>query len=140
MAVSFHDREYNTYALPLLAPRHVSLVTAKALKKHGFPHGVNGVYTEWDAGFDPVWEIAYFEPDMATEGRTQYPAPDISVILRWLRQEHDILVMPEPMPQGSWAYRISSPTFGQIVSDYDYHTYEEAADEGILHVLELMGK
>ena len=104
---------------------------AVKLKKKGFGWRVDCAYED---GGECKYIITEYDVDYI-------PAPTISQVLKWLREEKKIYCLPH-FDQGidKWLFYIASPNAGcefvEFISGSIYDTYEEAALAGIEYYLE----
>ncbi len=131
----------------------ISLVTAKLAKEKGFDVGCNGSYTEFlkthksdnpsfamkkgEIEFDGSFYFTNNSPmsDFSNENYTMYSAPTQSLLQKWLREKHGLILWIEftGVENLKWVYII----FG-IPREYMGNSYEECLEVGLQKALELI--
>lgn len=129
----------------------VSLKTAELAKEKGFNESCINCYGFNKQLEDPnnLWFYSceggmqiddwYFNHN--TDSRCRYSAPSQSLLQRWLREEHNIIVMILPYKDFAADVNDSIMYMPIIYSVKDYKkfkTYEEALEEGLYQALNLI--
>jgi hypothetical protein len=152
----------------MLKEERISLNTAKLLKEKGFAEYGYGNYVEYiktNRSENPAFRTikgevefsnSYFRngdqmSDFSDENYIQYSAPTQSLVQKWLRETHEILVVPvfsynddphyclhieeiKKMRTDENSVLISGIDFGTT----SFGTYEEALEFGIYYALNLI--
>lgn len=108
---------------------------AKKLKEKGFKEKVNAYYDDKERFF-----AVHPKLDM-NDAVYRCSAPTISQVLKWLREEKNIICLPhiEPIEEKCFFYVVRLPQasdFPEYMSLVIYNTYEQAALAGIEYVLD----
>lgn len=135
----------------MIEESYVSLDTAKMLKEAGFNVPCRGVYVTDRTGYYEFREYdnKQTKDDLCwnTEDGFQYEylAPTQALAARWLREEHNIMIVPFfDDYMGKWYYVIdgvkkqSGIKCVQSASDYD--NYENALEAGLQEAIKLIKK
>lgn len=108
----------------------ISFETAKSLTKVG--------------GFEKSWgEVAYKKEDEKlygdTGGYTDYPAPTQSLLQKWLREVHNIIVEPSYNQIYNYfeleIFILNNKTLGKAQT---FSSYEQALEKGLQEALKLI--
>ena len=112
----------------------ISFDTAKLAKEKGL------TYDEVGQSYSYNGEFTYGRND-----EHFYPAPTQSVLQKWLREKHKIHIIVNPTVTNYWASGLCNIgneliSISGIVtfSQYDYNTYEEALEAGLIDSLNLL--
>jgi len=117
-----------------------SFELSKLLKEKGFDGECIGCYWDSKKTFDINYEpLSYSDGDLRDE---VILAPTHQMAMKWLREEHDIIIVIEPHSYNHMEEKTSSYDFSIWYGDNyehplttNYSTYEEAVEAAILYVL-----
>lgn len=111
----------------------VTLETAKLAKQKGFNWYSSFLYDEKGIKSNCLLVIRrYYEND--PKDSWNVAAPTQSMLQKWLREEHDVVVYLRPIFDGSgrWSVYVDDYSGHHMVSDYVFKdTYEEALEIGL---------
>ena len=123
----------------MITEQYVSFETARLLKEAGFNVPCQSQYTEGMG----VWNVEYAYDFNADD--FGYSRPTQSLAARWLREVHNIMIVPfydDGMEE--WYFVIDGVTkkssINCIQSASDYDSYEEAFEAGLQEALKLIKK
>lgn len=123
----------------MIEESYVSFETAKLLKEEGFDVPCTSQYTEGMV----VWNVEY--PYNFNQDDFGYSCPTQALEARWLRESHNIMIVPFfDDYMGKWYYVIdgvkkqSGIKCVQSASDYD--DYETALEAGLHEAVKLIKK
>jgi hypothetical protein len=114
----------------------VSFDTAKLARQKRFNIGYesyNNIGQLNDFGMSGGY---YDYSDKSFEGNT-WAAPTQSLLQKWLREVHKILLWVEPLAIDKWEFGINYPN-GGFGDAKEYNTYEEALEIGLQEALKLI--
>ncbi len=118
---------------------YVSLKTAKLLKERGFNYMCNMLYNEADKGTDFDKYIQNIEED------NYWWCPSQAIVMKWLREEHKIVVSVYPFSRDvnseeitTYTCDIATPTCSSKNGHLRgvWKTYEECCEAAIQYALE----
>jgi hypothetical protein len=124
----------------------VSFELSKKLKENGFPQRPDyfnhSSYYEWDGlrKIHPLYNVnVWFDP--CTNRDNLYFAPTIPQVLKWLREEKNIICLPHIDPiEEKWFFYVTilpqASDFPEYMSSIIYNNYEDAALAGVEYVLD----
>ena len=128
----------------------ISFETAKLAKEVGFDtptwffYTVQGTVSEHlPEGFaglnEELWQTNSTHKELANPYFLA-SAPTQSLLQRWLREKHKVLVWIKPIPSvGKWSVYVDDTIGRHLVADYIFKdTYEEALEAGLLEALKLI--
>ena len=110
----------------------VSFDTAKLAKEKGFKVKDNYLY-KWYNELKQVHQWMYLQ----TNEEVEFLAPTQSLLQKWLREVHEILLWVEPITIDRWEFGINYPN-GGFGDAKEYNTYEEALEIGLQEALKLI--
>jgi len=143
---------------------YVNLETAKLLKEKGFHEMTNGYlveylidqvdeeypegggpfgFTKGEVEFVPMTHINENE-ESDNQAYETYSCPTLSVLQKWLREIHNIIVRVDCAVVNDWWYQIAySPkektnVYQQTDLSGNFKKYEEALGEGLRHALKMI--
>lgn len=137
-----HYHKINLPILDTMKNQIISLTTAKLAKEKGF-NNPEYLYYHSDGG-DAKLSARVIDHN---EFVPRYSAPDQSLLQKWLREEHELLisVMPFSMDifndheaDDTWCATIHAEMGTLIAAYYDYESYESALEAGLSYALELI--
>lgn len=115
---------------------------SKKLKEKGFKQGYNTfgyklIFSDENT-IKYIWDIGAYENEYFG---INVPCPAISQVLKWLREEKNIICLPhiDPFEEKWFFYVVILPQasdFPEYMSSIIYNNYEEAALAGIEYVLD----
>ena len=118
---------------------YVSFETAKLLKEKGFDEKCLHYYEDnrhrdEDIKFSNWWNIGYSNSEI---GR-RFTAPTLQMACKWLREIHNIDIIPfhEKLPNDCYWCRIEKYPYIVYIQDPIYKKYEESLDAAIRYCLE----
>lgn len=124
----------------MITEDYVGFKTAKLLKEKGFNECCRAFRSPSRKLFYSSHDIKNFE-DGKTIG-SAIAAPTLQMAMKWLREEHDIIIVIEPHSYNHMEEKTSSYDFSIWYRDNyehplttNYSTYEEAVEAAILYVL-----
>ena len=141
--------------------QYISFETAKLAKEKGFPQEPNRLripYYNYKGVFKgdvTDWLKVYLKKEN-TSAVESVSAPTQSLLQKWLREEHGIHIVVIPTVTSDWTFKtvrvlskidhdvikgiksISELPPYNNVHGYDYTTYEEALEQGLLEALKLI--
>ena len=125
----------------------VTFETAKLAKEKGFFQETNRLeipYYNYKGEFKgdvSDWRIRKYIRGENTSDIEFVSAPTQSLLVKWLREEHNIIVLVDYEGIDGYYYKFYSYKEGNKnydASDKNYNTYEEALEAGIQEVLKLI--
>lgn len=139
----------------MIEEQYVSFDTAKMLKEAGFREHCRCMYFPDKDGSHKICQNIIADYNVTDDEKYEagdyygygdcYLAPTQALAARWLREEHNIMIVPFfDDYMGEWYYVIdgvkkqSGIKCVQSASDYD--NYEEALEAGLRHSLKLIKK
>lgn len=121
----------------------VSFELSKKLKEKGYPQNTRYAYQMEGACY--FKDGRFYSDGVCADVGNCYTAPQIHQVLKWLREEKNIYVIPIPYPSMStkdnvvWCYQIKLKNDGACMETMDglesYMHYRDAALAGIEYVL-----
>ena len=140
----------------MITEDYVSFETAKLLKEKGFDESTSMVYMPYGYlcklhRYDSIRNSNYND---ITKNYFEYTAPTIQMAMKWLREEHSIIIIVEPHifnPQEARTTRFrfsvwvednyEEPYFDDPEHQFDsFSTYENTCDVAIKYCLENLVK
>ena len=125
----------------------ITFETAKLAKGKGFPQETNRLeipYYNYKGEFKgdvSDWRIRKYIRGENTSDIEFVSAPTQSLLAKWLREEHNIIVLVDYEGIDGYYYKFYSYKEGNKnydASDKNYNTYEEALEAGIQEALKLI--
>ena len=125
----------------------VTFETAKLAKEKGFFQETNRLeipYYNYKGAFKgdvSDWRIRKYIRGENTSDIEFVSAPTQSLLVKWLREEHNIIVLVDYEGIDGYYYKFYSYKEGNKnydASDKNYNTYEEALEAGIQEALKLI--
>lgn len=117
----------------MIKEQYVSFEVAKLLKEKGFKEETHGNYYlggKFDGEFEESSKVNWNK-----FFKTPIAAPTQQMVMRWLREVHNIKIMIRPYVDGTYSYEILN---GFWYVNFD--SYEDAAEEAIKYCLENLVK
>lgn len=116
----------------------ITFETAKLTKEKGFSEFTYTVYNENGKSF--VFNSGFLSR------ATRIPAPTQSLLQKWLREKHNIVVWLKPYHaelngyySDNWSVYIDDSHGRHLITDYIYvHGYEKALEKGLQEALKLI--
>lgn len=133
----------------------ISFETAKLAKEKGFDEKCPNYYVrKWGNSFvnmhgkllqrnvkDDQGEIIGFYKASNSKGQPHLiTAPTQSLLLKWLREVHNIHITIYSKSHESWMYRVTfkGQSLDEGLYGEDFENYEEALEDGLLEALKLI--
>ena len=125
----------------------INFETAKLVKEKGFPQETNRLeipYYNYKGEFKgdvSDWRIRRYLRGEDTSDIEFVSAPTQSLLAKWLREEHNIIVLVDYEGIDGYYYKFYSYKEGNKnydASDKNYNTYEEAYEIGLQEALKLI--
>ena len=125
----------------------INFETAKLVKEKGFPQETNRLeipYYSYKGEFKgdvSDWRIRRYLRGEDTSDIEFVSAPTQSLLAKWLREEHNIIVLVDYEGIDGYYYKFYSYKEGNKnydASDKNYNTYEEAYEIGLQEALKLI--
>ena len=125
----------------------ITFETAKLAKEKGFPQEPNRLkipYYNYKGEFKgdvSDWRIRKYIRGENTSDIEFVSAPTQSLLAKWLREEHNIIVLVDYEGIDGYYYKFYSYKEGNKnydASDKNYNTYEEAYEIGLQEALKLI--
>ena len=125
----------------------ITFETAKLVKEKGFPQETNRLeipYYNYKGEFKgdvSDWRIRRYLRGEDTSDIEFVSAPTQSLLAKWLREEHNIIVLVDYEGIDGYYYKFYSYKEGNKnydASDKNYNTYEEAYEIGLQEALKLI--
>ena len=126
----------------------INFETAKLVKEKGFPQETNRLeipyYNYYKGEFKgdvSDWRIRRYLRGEDTSDIEFVSAPTQSLLAKWLREEHNIIVLVDYEGIDGYYYKFYSYKEGNKnydASDKNYNTYEEAYEIGLQGALKLI--
>ena len=125
----------------------INFETAKLVKEKGFPQETNRLeipYYNYKGEFKgdvSDWRIRRYLRGEDTSDIEFVSAPTQSLLSKWLREEHNIIVLVDYEGIDGYYYKFYSYKEGNKnydASDKNYNTYEEAYEIGLQEALKLI--
>ena len=125
----------------------ITFETAKLAKEKGFPQETNRLeipYYNYKGEFKgdvSDWRVRKYIRGEDTSDIEFVSAPTQSLLAKWLREEHNIIVLVDYEGIDGYYYKFYSYKEGNKnydASDKNYNTYEEAYEIGLQEALKLI--
>lgn len=120
----------------IITEDYVSFETAKVLKEKGFDVVTEKCYILDNSGLCAVTVGQLFNGK--PQGKYEIAAPTLQMAMKWLRKVHGLFInlFIYEYGEGKVAFEIEKiPSAETVKEDYEYATYEEAAEAAIKYCL-----